>query len=107
KQIDFETRTGPTATERGGVTGMALRQAAGTLPAGTRQIGIDLIATRSDGGYADGYADNISLVLTSTANAKTGTIYGGVFDDLNSNGKGDSKDKLVPGVTVYVDENNN
>ena len=51
-----------TATERGNVTKLLFRERLGDVPASTRSINIELIATRSTG-ENDGYADNISFIL--------------------------------------------
>ena len=50
------------AVDRGSVTGMLLRTAAGDVPVGTRSIQVDLIQT-GDGFYNDGYADSLSLTF--------------------------------------------
>jgi uncharacterized protein (TIGR03382 family) len=60
-----------TAADRGSATGMLLRTAAGTVPAGTRQALITLTLTRVSGTYNDGYADNLSLVLSGGAQTAT------------------------------------
>jgi hypothetical protein len=52
-----------TAANRGSATGMLLRSAAGTVPAGTRTIDVVLQLTRVSGTYNDGYADELALVL--------------------------------------------
>ena len=53
------------AAERNNITGLILKSAAGPLPAGTRFIDIVIEFTRTDGTGNDGYADNISLILSS------------------------------------------
>jgi hypothetical protein len=53
------------SVDRGGATALLYRQAAAVVPAGTRLIQLQLIMTRVDGNYNDGYADNLSLVLVS------------------------------------------
>jgi hypothetical protein len=53
-----------TAVNRGSVTGMQLRSAGGAVPAGTRTIDVVLQMTRLAGSYNDGYADDLSLVLS-------------------------------------------
>ncbi len=52
------------AADRGNQTGLFLRQSLGTLPVGTRQIRLELAATRFVGTSDDGYADNLLLLLT-------------------------------------------
>lgn len=54
-----------TAADRGSVTGMVARNTSGRVPVGTRQIDVLLQMTRTEGDYNDGYADNLSLVLTN------------------------------------------
>ena len=53
-----------TAAERSNVTGTIGRSKKGLLPGGTRSIKVELIVTRMQGGYNDGYADALSLKLT-------------------------------------------
>jgi hypothetical protein len=52
------------AEERGYATGLVEKSAAETIPAGTRTIVVTVNATRA-AGYNDGYADNLSLVITA------------------------------------------
>lgn len=52
-----------TVDDRGKKTAILLRTASGKIPAGTRKVEVDLVITRADGAYNDGYADNLSLVL--------------------------------------------
>lgn len=54
-----------TAADRGNVTGLFLRNSAGIVPVGTRTIELSLQITRFGGTSNDGYADNLSLILTS------------------------------------------
>lgn len=57
---------GPVSTsDRNSQTGMLLRDTTGIVPVGTRTIQVGLEMTRLDGSYNDGYADNLSLVLTA------------------------------------------
>jgi hypothetical protein len=61
-----ESTIGPvTATDRNNQTALLLRTSEGTVPAGTRTIRILLEMTRAGGTSNDGYADNLSLVLTT------------------------------------------
>ena len=72
--ISFISATGGTLGSRriGGVTpqarsdqtGLLLRAATGYVPPGTRSINVVLTMVRLDGSYNDGYADNLSLVLS-------------------------------------------
>ena len=52
-----------TAAQRGNKTGMLQRSTSGTVPAGTRSIGLVLTMTRTAGSDNDGSADNLALVL--------------------------------------------
>ena len=62
-----------TAQERGGRTGFLARSQCTTVPAGTRQFDVIITAQRTSGAgtYNDGYADNVTLTL-STAPCPTG-----------------------------------
>ena len=51
------------ATERGSQTGLLYAETVGMVPQGTRQVEVTLEATWA-GGYNDGYADNLSLVIS-------------------------------------------
>lgn len=53
-----------TSADRQGITALLRRQASGAVPAGTRTIGIKVVATRFEGANNDGYTDNISLTLS-------------------------------------------
>lgn len=52
------------ATDRAGITGLLFRKVVGTVPPGTRAIDCYLFMMLTSGPYNDGYADNLSLVLT-------------------------------------------
>jgi hypothetical protein len=55
-----------TAENRNSVTGLLLRETRVTVPPATRSIRVSLVLERFGGGlYNDGYADNLSLVLTA------------------------------------------
>ncbi len=57
-----------TDVDRGDVTGLLLRSAAGALPTGTRSVRLTLLSQREvSTGSNDGYADNLSLVLANAA----------------------------------------
>lgn len=56
-----------TVGDRSSATGLLLRTTSGLVPVGTRSIGVTLQMTRLDGDYNDGYADNLSLILHSSA----------------------------------------
>ena len=67
------TSIGPvTPSDRGDATSLLQRSAGGLLPVGTRSIDVLLRMDRFQGSANDGYADNLSLVLTA------GVIPGGV-----------------------------
>lgn len=53
-----------TSTDRAGATGLLFRSANGFVPTGARSVSVNLLMSRTDGDYNDGYADNLSLVLT-------------------------------------------
>jgi hypothetical protein len=61
-----------TESDRAGATTLLFRTANGDIPVGTRSILVEIDATRVDGSYNDGYADNLSLVATQ------GTVTPGV-----------------------------
>ena len=50
--------------DRGGVTALILQETIGAVPIGTRSIDVTILFTRTAGTSNDGYADNLSLVLT-------------------------------------------
>ena len=52
-----------TEPDRDGVTTLLFRSASGVIPEGTRSIVVQMDATRFEGSYDDGYADNLSLVV--------------------------------------------
>jgi hypothetical protein len=61
---------GPVTTgDRGSISGLLATSANGAVPVGTREIDISLQMMRFDGSYNDGYADNLSLVLTSSSSS--------------------------------------
>jgi PKD repeat protein len=74
-----------TSGDRSGVTRLLSRSASGVVPAGARTIDIELVALRSTGSRNDGYADNLSLVLTAPGVNLAGVPVGG-FPRLNSPG---------------------
>lgn len=51
--------------DRNGNTALVARSATGSVPPGTRAIGVRLDLVRVDGAYNDGYADNLSLTLAA------------------------------------------
>lgn len=59
--------------DRGGLTGMVLRAQEGAVPGGTRSVLLQLVCTRNEGSYDDGYADSLAFVLShSTASVVPG-----------------------------------
>ena len=61
-------RIGPvTAADRGNQTQLLQRATSGAIPVGTRAIQVAMTATRLEGTSNDGYADNISLSLSTVA----------------------------------------
>ncbi len=52
------------ADDRGNERGFVYRDATGLIPIGTRSVAVQLVMTRTAGVFNDGYADNLSLVIT-------------------------------------------
>jgi hypothetical protein len=52
-----------TEPDRDGATTLLFRSTSGAVPEGTRSIIVQMDATRFEGSYDDGYADNLSLVM--------------------------------------------
>lgn len=94
------------AADRQDVTGLFERKTSGTVPAGARYVQVQIHMTRSSGSYNDGYADNLSLTLTSTANLPA-TLSGVVYNDANGDGAKSSGEAGLGGVKVFIDANNN
>lgn len=67
------TTLGPvTAADRGNATGLLFREVTGLVPTGALTARLTLTATRIGGGSSnDGYADNLSLVLTPVPEPST------------------------------------
>jgi hypothetical protein len=63
-----------TAADRSNVTSLLFRDQVGDLPALTRFVDVELIATRAPSGENDGYADNISLVLAQPGDLDLNSI---------------------------------
>jgi hypothetical protein len=53
-----------TPGQRKDLTGLLARSAKGSVPAAATQVQLTLKMVRLDGGYDDGYADNLGLVIT-------------------------------------------
>ncbi|MCY2966244.1 MAG: hypothetical protein NT069_21870 [Planctomycetota bacterium] len=64
--IGFDSIGPVSNTERSNLTGLLPRSSFGAIPVGTRTIDVTLWMTRVDGAYNDGYADNLSLILTAS-----------------------------------------
>ena len=75
--VGTATIVSATPGERGGATELQLRTATGTVPAGARSVDIDLIFDRLQGVTNDGYADNLSLLLTTPGVILSGVPVGG------------------------------
>jgi hypothetical protein len=102
-----QASVGPvSATDRANKTGLLLRSTTGTLPAGTRKIQMQVHFDAVSGGFDDGYAENLSMVLTSTAIVPA-KITGTVFNDVNGDGIKAATDGGLANVTVFVDKNKN
>jgi hypothetical protein len=54
-----------TNVDRSELSGLLFESTDGLVPVGTRSIDLTLLLSRVDGTYNDGYADNLSLVLTA------------------------------------------
>jgi hypothetical protein len=59
------------ASDRANRTGLLRREIRGSVPKKTRFISVKLTMTRTDGRYNDGYADNLSLILSRASLART------------------------------------
>ena len=60
-----DAHIGPvTDLTRRGKTGLVTSQTIGTVPKGARKAVITILMVRTDGAYNDGYADDISLVIS-------------------------------------------
>jgi len=65
KAIGKTVGIGPvTEAQRGGVSELLFRSRTGVVPAGTRELKVELIMTREAGSDDDGLADSLSLVFT-------------------------------------------
>ena len=64
-----------TNVDRGNLTGLLFRGTTGAVPVGTRSAEIVLDLTRIDGSYNDGYADNLSLVVTAVPEPETYVLF--------------------------------
>jgi hypothetical protein len=65
-QLGTPAQIGPvTASDRGSKTALLARNVSGQLPAGTRSIGVLLQFAQTSASYNIGYADNLSLTLST------------------------------------------
>ncbi|MFO1319505.1 MAG: PEP-CTERM sorting domain-containing protein [Burkholderiales bacterium] len=64
---------GVTPADRGNTTGLQMRGVGDVIPVGARSASVVLTLTRLAGSYNDGYADNLSLVLTAPPVPEPGT----------------------------------
>src|SRR5207249_5594248 len=63
KTLISQSKLGPvTVTDRAHGTGLLLRSLNGSLPKNTRFVQVQIRFDRFDGGFNDGYADELSLV---------------------------------------------
>jgi hypothetical protein len=62
--------------DRNNVSTLLSRTSDGIIPLGTRSIDIVMSATRLAGAYNDGYADNLSFMLTAVPEADTFALVG-------------------------------
>jgi phosphoesterase family protein len=60
-----------TSTDRGNTTELLQRTASGAVPVGTRSIVVSLTFSWTSGSTTDGYADNLSLTLSTTVSPPT------------------------------------
>ena len=97
---------GALAFDRNNVTGLLFKTSQETIPVNTRSINVVLGMIRANFTYNDGYADNLSLVLSSTL-GKKGRIAGTVRNDLDGDGKLDSGEAGLKSVQVFIDKNDN
>jgi len=64
-QVLGKAMIGPVSpADRGNATGLFLRASSRRLPPGTRSITVTVIMTGADATYNEGYADDLSLILT-------------------------------------------
>ena len=82
------TTVGPvTAADRGNATGLLARSATDLVPVGARHVVVTLTMTRTDGGYNDGYADDLSFALytaTSPSAVQSGDLVVATWNDVNT-----------------------
>ena len=105
--VPGETLLGHDPAGRKGQTSLILNSVQSSVPVGTTAIRVEMIAKLTFGRYIDGYADDVSLKLTSTAGTKHGFVAGRVKNDTDGDGKGMTMELGLPGVTVFADQNKN
>ena len=69
-----------TAADRQGKTALLQRAASGAVPPHTRGVQVDMVMTRFDGSYNDGYVDNVSLVFTKGGQSSAASDSDRVFN---------------------------
>ena len=72
-QLRTQSIGGVTPADRGNVTGMLMRGIGDVVPVGARSATVALTLTRLAGSYDDGFADNLSLVLSAPPVPEPGT----------------------------------
>ncbi len=102
--VPGETLLGHDPAGREGQTKLMLNSVQSSVPVGTTAIRVEMIAKLTFGRYIDGYADDVSLKLTSTAGTKRGFVAGRVKNDTDGDGKGMTMELGLPGVTVFADQ---
>ena len=102
--VPGETLLGHDPAGREGQTRLMLNSVQSSVPVGTTAIRVEMIAKLTFGRYIDGYADDVSLKLTSTAGTKHGFVTGRVKNDTDGDGKGMTMELGLPGVTVFADQ---
>jgi hypothetical protein len=65
--LGSDSLEGPDSGPRGSQTGLLFESDSGTIPVGTTSVDFVLQMFREQGTYNDGYADDLSFVLTSAA----------------------------------------
>jgi len=93
-----------TNVDRGNATGLLFRSTSGTVPALTRTIDILLTFTRNSGADNDGYADNLSLILTEpTISVDIDIKPGSGPNSINPRGKGVIPVAILGGANLDLD----
>ena len=64
-----------TNVDRANATGLQFREATGEIPIGTETVHFTLNMSRLAGSYNDGYADNLSFVLSPVPEPETYAMF--------------------------------